>query len=396
MEESDYILPSEFISIIWVLRGFCVVFAQVVDLSLLYCYYFLDNYLAHIYACVCLGVFMKEKMDAIKNAAIEMIERAQTSQDLADVRVKYLGKSGEISLLMRDMANVPKEERPNMGKLVNELRGAVESVLNQKTQEVEQKEKLARLKAEEIDVTLPSNRENIGTLHPLTLITRELIDIFSGMGFSVVEGPEIESDLYNFQLLNVPKDHPARDMQDTFYINDNIVLRTQTSAVQARVMQAGAPPIRIISPGKVYRSDDDASHSPIFNQFEGLAIDKHITMGDLQGCLQTFAEKLFSKDTKVRLRPSYFPFTEPSVEVDVTCSMCHGKGCRVCKGTGWVEILGAGIVNPHVLDMCGIDSKEYSGFAFGFGIDRIAMIKYGIPNIKMLYENDVRFLKQFN
>lgn len=343
-----------------------------------------------------LGVFMKEKMDAIKNAALEMIEKAQTSQDLNDVRVKYLGKSGEISLLMRDMANVPKEERPFMGKLVNELRSAVESVLNTKTQVVEEQEKLARLKAEEIDVTLPSNRENLGTLHPLTLITRELVDIFSGMGFSVVEGPEIESDLYNFQLLNVPKDHPARDMQDTFYINDNIVLRTQTSAVQARVMQAGAPPIRIISPGKVYRSDDDASHSPIFNQFEGLAIDKHITMGDLQGCLQTFAEKLFSKDTKVRLRPSYFPFTEPSVEVDVTCSMCHGKGCRVCKGTGWVEILGAGIVNPHVLDMCGIDSKEYSCFAFGFGIDRIAMIKYGIPNIKMLYENDVRFLKQFN
>ena len=251
-----------------------------------------------------LGVFMKEKMDAIKNAALEMIEKAQTSQDLNDVRVKYLGKSGEISLLMRDMANVPKEERPVMGKLVNELRTAVESVLNQKTQLVEEQEKLARLKAEEIDVTLPSNRENLGTLHPLTLITRELVDIFSGMGFSVVEGPEIESDLYNFQLLNVPKDHPARDMQDTFYINDNIVLRTQTSAVQARVMQAGAPPIRIISPGKVYRSDDDASHSPIFNQFEGLAIDKHITMGDLQGCLQTCAEKLFSKDTKVRLRPS--------------------------------------------------------------------------------------------
>lgn len=247
---------------------------------------------------VFLGVFMKEKMDAIKNAALEMIEKAQTSQDLNDVRVKYLGKSGEISLLMRDMANVPKEERPVMGKLVNELRTAVESVLNQKMQLVEEQEKLARLKAEEIDVTLPSNRENLGTLHPLTLITRELVDIFSGMGFSVVEGPEIESDLYNFQLLNVPKDHPARDMQDTFYINDNIVLRTQTSAVQARVMQAGAPPIRIISPGKVYRSDDDASHSPIFNQFEGLAIDKHITMGDLQGCLQTFAENFSPKIRK--------------------------------------------------------------------------------------------------
>ena len=339
---------------------------------------------------------MKEKMDNIKSAALDMIAKASTSQQLADVRVKYLGKSGEISLLMRDMANVPKEERPNMGKMVNELRNAVESVLNEKTALVEQAEKLERLKTEEIDVTLPANASKLGTLHPLTLITRELIDIFTGMGFSVAEGPEIESDLYNFQLLNVPKDHPARDMQDTFYVNDNVVLRTQTSAVQARIMQKQQPPIRIISPGKVYRSDDDASHSPIFNQFEGLAIDKHITMGDLQGCLQTFAEKLFSKDTKVRLRPSYFPFTEPSVEVDVTCSMCHGKGCRVCKGTGWVEILGAGIVNPAVLDMCGIDSNEYSGFAFGFGIDRIAMIKYGIPNIKLLYENDVRFLKQFN
>ena len=339
---------------------------------------------------------MKEKMDGIKNSALKMIESATTSAELNNVRVKYLGKSGEISLLMRDMANVPKEERPNMGKLVNELRGAVEGALNEKTAQIEQEEKLARLKAEEIDVTLPANNQNVGTLHPLTLITKELIDIFTGMGFSVAEGPEIESDLYNFQLLNVPKDHPARDMQDTFYVNDNVVLRTQTSAVQARIMQSQQPPIRIVSPGKVYRSDDDASHSPIFNQFEGLAIDKHITMGDLQGCLQTFAEKIFSKDTKVRLRPSYFPFTEPSVEVDVTCSMCHGKGCRVCKGTGWVEILGAGIVNPAVLDMCGIDSNVYSGFAFGFGIDRIAMIKYGIPNIKMLYENDVRFLKQFN
>ncbi len=339
---------------------------------------------------------MKEKMDGIKNSALQMIAEATTSAELNNVRVKYLGKSGEISLLMRDMANVPKEERPNMGKLVNELRGVVEGALNEKSAKIEQEEKLARLKAEEIDVTLPSNGANVGTLHPLTLIKNELIDIFTGMGFTVAEGPEIESDLYNFQLLNVPKDHPARDMQDTFYVNDNIVLRTQTSAVQARIMQNQQPPIRIVSPGKVYRSDDDASHSPIFNQFEGLAIDKHITMGDLQGCLQTFAEKIFSKDTKVRLRPSYFPFTEPSVEVDVTCSMCHGKGCRVCKGTGWVEILGAGIVNPAVLDMCGIDSSVYSGFAFGFGIDRIAMIKYGIPNIKMLYENDVRFLKQFN
>lgn len=338
---------------------------------------------------------MKEKMDKLKAEALALIENAKTSAELNDVRVKYLGKSGEISALMRDMAGVPKEERPVVGKLVNEVRFAVEESLTAKTELLKEEEKNARLKAEEIDVTLPSNGQKLGTLHPLTIVKNELIDIFAGMGFSVVEGPEIESDVFNFQLLNVPKDHPARDMQDTFYINDNMVLRTQTSAVQARVMTTTKPPIRIVCPGKVYRSDDDASHSPIFNQFEGLAVDKHITMGDLQGCLETFAQKMFSKDTKVRLRPSYFPFTEPSVEVDVTCSMCHGKGCRVCKGTGWVEILGAGIVNPAVLDMCGIDSKEYSGFAFGFGIDRIAMIKYGIPNIKMLFENDVRFLEQF-
>ncbi len=339
---------------------------------------------------------MKEKLDNIKAAALREIELASTTAELNNVRVKYLGKSGEISLLMRDMATVAKEDRPAMGKLVNELRNAVEGTLIAKTEQIAELEKQARLKAEAIDITLPSSAQRLGSLHPLTAIRRELIDIFTGMGFTVADGPEIESDLFNFQLLNIPKDHPSRDMQDTFYVNDNIVLRTQTSAVQARIMTNAQPPIRVVSPGKVYRSDDDASHSPIFNQFEGLAVDEHITMGDLQGCLTTFAKKIFSEDTKVRLRPSYFPFTEPSVEVDVTCSMCHGKGCRVCKGTGWVEILGAGIVNPAVLDMCGIDSKKYSGFAFGFGIDRIAMIKYGIPNIKLLYENDVRFLAQFN
>ncbi|MBD5092254.1 MAG: phenylalanine--tRNA ligase subunit alpha [Clostridiales bacterium] len=339
---------------------------------------------------------MKEKLDGIKLAALEMIENAETTAQLNDVRVKYLGKSGEISAIMRDMAKVPKEERPKIGMLVNEMRGVVENALEAKAQLLARIEEERKLKEEEIDVTMPAHGKKIGTLHPLTLIRRELIEIFANMGFSVDEGPEIESDIFNFQLLNIPKDHPSRDMQDTFYVNENFLLRTQTSAMQARIMQSQKPPIRVVVPGKVYRSDDDASHSPIFNQFEGLAIDRHITMGDLQGCLQTFAQKIFSKDTKVRLRPSYFPFTEPSVEVDVTCSVCHGKGCRVCKGTGWVEILGAGIVNPAVLDMCGIDSKEYSGFAFGFGIDRIAMIKYGIPNIKLLYENDMRFLKQFN
>lgn len=339
---------------------------------------------------------MKEKLDSIKCAALKCIEQAATSADIGGIKVKYLGKSGEISLIMRDMANVPKEERPALGKLVNEVRGEVERALDAKGAEIERAEKAAKLKAEAIDVTLPASEGGLGSLHPLTLVRRELVEIFSGMGFKVAEGPEIESDLYNFQLLNIPKDHPSRDMQDTFYVNDNFVLRTQTSAMQARIMTTTKPPIRVVIPGKVYRSDDDASHSPIFNQFEGLAVDKHITMGDLKGCLLTFARKTFGEGTKIRLRPSYFPFTEPSVEVDVTCSMCHGDGCRVCKGTGWVEILGAGIVNPAVLDMCGIDSKTYSGFAFGFGIDRIAMIKYGVPNIKMLYENDMRFLAQFN
>lgn len=339
---------------------------------------------------------MKEKLDGIKRAALESIDAAKTSADIAAIKVKYLGKSGEISLIMRDMGKVPKEERPALGKLVNEVRAEVEGALDEKGNMLEEREKAERLKAEAIDITLPSDAKGLGSLHPLTLIRRELINIFAGMGFKVAEGPEIESDLFNFQLLNIPTDHPSRDMQDTFYVNENYVLRTQTSAMQARIMTTTQPPIRVVIPGKVYRSDDDASHSPIFNQFEGLAVDEHITMGDLQGCLATFAKKVFGEDTKIRLRPSYFPFTEPSVEVDVTCSMCRGKGCRVCKGTGWVEILGAGIVNPAVLDMCGIDSKKYSGFAFGFGIDRIAMIKYGIPNIKLLYENDMRFLAQFN
>ncbi|MEG1529062.1 MAG: phenylalanine--tRNA ligase subunit alpha, partial [Clostridia bacterium] len=313
-----------------------------------------------------------------------------------DLRVKYLGKNGEITALMKGLGSVPKEEKPAIGKMLNDVRVAVEKFLEEKTAYIAFQEKQARLAAEAIDVTLPAHEYSEGTLHPITKVKQEIIDIFLGMGFSVAEGPEIETDEYNFQLLNVPKDHPARDMQDTFYVNNNFLLRTQTSPMQARIMKSQQPPIRVVVPGKVYRSDDDASHSPIFNQLEGLAIDKHITIGDLQGCLTAFAEKIFSKDTKVRLRPSYFPFTEPSVEVDVTCSICHGKGCRVCKGSGFVEILGAGIVNPAVLDLCGIDSNIYGGFAFGFGIERIAMIKYGIPNIKMFYENDVRFLKQFN
>ena len=339
---------------------------------------------------------MKEKLEAMKNEALEAISKANDSSSLNDIRVRYLGKSGEMTLLMRGLGNVSKEERPILGKMFNDVRGEIESALESKTSIIVEQEKQARLLAEDIDVTLPSTFEGFGTLHPLSKTKKEIVDTFLEMGFTVDEGPEIESDLFNFQLLNVPKDHPAREMQDTFYVGDEMVLRTQTSSMQARIMTTQQPPIRVIIPGKVYRSDDDVSHSPIFHQIEGLAVDKHSTMGDLQGCLEAFAEKVFSKDTKVRLRPSYFPFTEPSVEVDVTCSVCHGKGCSVCKHTGWVEILGAGVVNPVVLDMCGIDSKEYSGFAFGLGVERIAMIKYGIPNIKLLYENDVRFLKQFD
>ncbi len=339
---------------------------------------------------------MKEKIESIKSAALLAVEEADSSAALNDVRVRFLGKNGEMTSLMKLLGTVSKEERPAMGKALNDVRVEIESVLDAKIAAVSEREKQARLAAEAVDVTLPAKTRRTGTLHPLTQVREDIIKVFLGMGFSVAEGPEIESDLFNFQLLNVPKDHPARDMQDTFYVNDNFVLRTHTSPMQARIMTTQQPPVRVVIPGRVYRSDDDASHSPIFHQIEGLAVDKHITMGDLEGCLQTFAEQLFDKDTKIRLRPSYFPFTEPSVEVDVTCAICHGKGCRVCKGTGWVEILGAGIVNPAVLDMCGIDSKEYSGFAFGMGIERIAMIKYGIPNIKLFYENDVRFLKQFN
>lgn len=339
---------------------------------------------------------MKAQIDSIKQAALAAAEAAQTVQELGEVRVRYLGKSGEMTALMKGLGALSKEERPEMGKVLNAARAEIEAALDAKTAVAREREKNARLAAEAVDVTLPGRKPVRGTLHPITRVREDIVKVFLGMGFEVAEGPEIESDLYNFQLLNVPKDHPARDMQDTFYVNDSFVLRTHTSPMQARMMTTRKPPIRVVIPGRVYRSDDDASHSPIFHQIEGLAVDRHITLGDLEGCLTAFAQQMFSKDTQIRLRPSYFPFTEPSVEVDVTCAICGGKGCRVCKGTGWVEILGAGVVNPAVLDMCGIDSSEHSGFAFGLGLERIAMIKYGIPNIKMFYENDVRFLGQFN
>lgn len=338
---------------------------------------------------------MKDKIDELKRAALAAVAAAETSAELGDIKVRFLGKSGEITSLMKGLGALSKEERPEAGKVLNMARTEIENAIEFKLESALRREKEVRLAAEAVDVTLPANTAKRGTLHPITQVREEIVNVFLGMGFSVAEGPEIESDLFNFQLLNVPKDHPARDMQDTFYVNDSFVLRTHTSPMQARIMTTEKPPIRVVIPGRVYRSDDDASHSPIFHQIEGLAVDRHITVGDLQGCLEAFAQKLFSPSTKIRLRPSYFPFTEPSVEVDVTCAICGGKGCRVCKGTGWVEILGAGIVNPSVLEMCGISPDEYSGFAFGLGLERIAMIKYGIPNIKLFYENDMRFLKQF-
>ena len=338
---------------------------------------------------------MKEKLEQMKNEALEAITKANDSSSLNDIRVRYLGKSGEMTLLMRGLGSVSKEERPVLGKMFNDVRAEIESSLEAKTSIIVEQEKQARLLAEDIDVTLPSSFKGFGTLHPLSKTKKEIVDTFLQMGFTVDEGPEIETDLFNFQLLNVPKDHPAREMQDTFYVGEEKVLRTQTSSMQARIMTTQQPPIRVIIPGKVYRSDDDVSHSPIFHQIEGLAVDKHITMGDLQGCLEAFAEKVFSPETKVRLRPSYFPFTEPSVEVDITCANCGGKGCNMCKGTGYIEILGGGMVHPNVLKMNGYDPEVYSGFAFGIGIERVAMLRYGIDDIRKFYQNDVRFLHQF-
>ncbi|MDO4741200.1 MAG: phenylalanine--tRNA ligase subunit alpha, partial [Eubacteriales bacterium] len=296
----------------------------------------------------------------------------------------------------RGMGKLPAEERPKMGQLVNAMREKLEGAIAERSAAIKAAEKEAALKREVIDVTLPGKDRQAGSLHPISMVLNDLLDIFTGLGFTSVEGPEIEFDHFNFELLNVPKNHPARDAQDTFYIDDNIVLRSQTSPVQARVMTTTQPPIRIVSPGRVYRADEvDATHSPVFHQFEGLCIDENITMADLKGCLDEFAKRLFGEGIRTRFRPSFFPFTEPSAEVDLTCAACHGKGCRMCKGTGWIEVLGAGMVNPKVLDMCGIDSKKYQGFAFGMGLERLAILKYGVPDMRYLYENDVRFLSQF-
>ena len=338
---------------------------------------------------------MNEKLDLILQQAKSDISLATSVKELNDVKVKYQGKNGEVTKLMQGMRDIPKEDRPAFGKLVNDLRTAIDECYDARETELKEIELQKTFLDEAIDITLPSKMRETGTLHPLTLVKNELIDAFTSMGFEIFEGPEIEEDYFNFKMLNIPEDHPARDMQDTFYVNDNILLRTQTSAGQVRVMLDKKPPIKILSPGKVYRSDDDASHSPMFHQMEGLVVDKNITLCDLKGTLDEFCKIMFGKDAKTRLRPSYFPFTEPSVEVDVSCSECHGKGCKLCKGTGWIEILGAGIVNKKVLEGCGIDSEVYSGYAFGMGIERIAILKYKIPDIRLFFENDLRFLKQF-
>lgn len=338
---------------------------------------------------------MKEKIQSLINEAKAKVEAAKELIEINELKVSFLGKAGAITSLLKGMKDVPQEQRPEIGKYVNQARDTISDMISNKLQELEQKALENKMMKEKIDITIDEVDATRGSLHPCTLVINEIVDIFTGLGFTVGNGPEIELDKFNFQLLNIPKDHPSRDMQDTFYAGEDILLRTQTSAVQARTMINTQPPIKIICPGKVYRPDYDATHSPMFQQIEGLVVDKHITLCDLKGLLDLFAKKLFDSNTKTRFRPSFFPFTEPSVEVDVTCSVCHGKGCRICKGTGWIEILGAGVVNPKVLDSCGIDSTKYSGLAFGLGVERIAMIKYGIPDIRILFENDARFLKSF-
>lgn len=338
---------------------------------------------------------MKTQIESLKERALAACNGASDVQALQEARVKFLGKKGELTALLRNMGNLPPEERPLVGKLVNEVRDQLEQAWKQKETDLAASKLQAQLEAETLDITLPGRKPRKGTYHPLTLVLNEIKSVFISMGYQVVEGPEIESDYYNFEALNIPKDHPARDMQDTFYLTEHLLLRSQTSPVQIRTMERQQPPIRIIAPGKVYRSDADVTHSPMFHQVEGLLVDKGITMADLKGTLQLFAEKLFGPDTKTRFRPSYFPFTEPSAEVDVSCIICKGQGCRVCSDTGWLEILGCGMVDPRVLAGVGYDPEEVSGFAFGMGIERIAMLKYGINDIRLFFENDLRFLKQF-
>jgi len=339
---------------------------------------------------------MKEQLNEIKIRAEKELSDIKSMADLESFRLKYLGKKGELTTLLRGMGALSPEERPVIGQLANEIRAFIEERIEKTKKDIALIERNEKLSKETIDVTIPGKRKKLGKMHPLSIVMEEIKDVFIGLGYEIAEGPEVELDYYNFEALNLPKNHPARDVQDTFYINENILLRTQTSPVQIRVMEKQKPPIKIICPGRVYRSDAvDATHSPIFHQVEGLVVDKGITMGDLIGTLQLFAKSLFGENTKIRLRPHHFPFTEPSAEVDVSCWTCGGEGCRVCKGEGWIEILGAGMVHPKVLKICDIDPEVYSGFAFGLGVERTAMGRFNIDDMRLLYENDMRFLKQF-
>ena len=337
---------------------------------------------------------MKEKLEEILKEGLTEIERANDLKSLDEVRVKFLGKQGALTSILRNMKEVPQEERKEVGSLANGVREKLESALSKKSEKLEEDALNLKMQSEKVDITMPSKGVKRGTLHPLTRFNNKFMDICVEMGFSVIQGPEIDTDYYNFEALNVPKNHPARDMQDSLYITDNILLRTQTSNMQVHAMEALKPPFKIVCPGRVYRNDDDSSHSPIFNQFEALVVDENVGLKDLMKMIEVILKKLFGEDVKMRVRPAYFPFTEPSIEIDATCQMCQGKGCSLCKGTGFSEVFGAGVVNPKVLEMSGIDSKKYSGFAFGPGIDRSVMITNKIPNIKYLFRNDMRFLKQ--
>ncbi len=339
---------------------------------------------------------MQTIIQEIESRVLQELSALRDLPALEELRVRVLGRKGELTGLLRSLGQAPAEERPKLGQLVNAARETLEQALEARAEALKGAVKEARLREEAIDVTLPGKTRSAGSLHPMYLVQDQLLNIFTGMGFEAVEGPEVEFDHYNFELLNLPKNHPARDAQDTFYIDDEIVLRTHTSPVQARVMTTRKPPIRVVCPGRVYRVDEcDATHSPVFHQLEGLVVDEGISMGDLKGTLDLFARKLYGDDIKTRFRPSFFPFTEPSAEFDVSCAACGGAGCRICKGSGWIEVLGCGMVNPKVLDMCGIDAMKYTGFAFGMGIERLTILKYNVPDMRYLYENDLRFLAQF-
>jgi phenylalanyl-tRNA synthetase alpha chain len=340
---------------------------------------------------------MKEKIQKIKEETLKQLEIIKTKEKLQDLKVKVTGKKGSLTSLLKQMGSLSPEERPQIGQIINEVRKNLEQAWEIKTKELEESALVKRLEEERIDISLPGYQLAKGHQHPLTKVIEEIEDIFLGMGFTIAEGPEIETDYYNFEALNLPKDHPARDMQDTFFITEDILLRTQTSPVQVRTMEKMQPqlPVKIIAPGKVFRHDDDATHSPMFHQVEGLLVDKGVRMSDLKGILLYFSRQMFGEAREIRLRPSFFPFTEPSAEVDVSCMLCGGDGCRLCKGTGWIEILGSGMVHPRVLQAGGYDPKEVTGFAFGMGVERIAMLKYGIEDMRLLFDNDLRFLAQF-